>query len=925
MESLDAKNNNTPLTPTAPRQKGLIINSAFEKPTRYWPHEKDEILNEEPRLGRRPAEYIKITEAEGFLKAERVKIELVDAIRSKVEVWRDQGFPGVTVTTRTLLDHWRDKDARTRAFFFCQLDAIETLIWLKEGPAQERNKIVIKGDGGSFERLCTKLCTGGGKTVVMAMLIAYLTCNKAANPQDKRFFSQFLVVAPNLTVRDRLIALKPGEKNNCYDEFEIVPPALKIRLASALVTVINWQTLYWEDAESLKKKKSVKKTGPLSDKAFTKSILPNYKGALVVLNDEAHHAWRITGESGLKGKKADVDENEATVWINGLDKINNVLSIKCCYDFSATPYVPLGKNNKNESLFPWIVSDFSLNDGIESGIVKTPRIVKDRSNVSGSDYNSKLFHIYADKDTKDNLNSKSGPEIDLPKLVIDGYRLLTLDYEETRKEWENVHSPVPPVMISVCNRTDTAARVVHSFIKKKIGESEALQDESTTLHIDSDVLNSDKKDEENLRKKINTVGQQGEPGEKICHVVSVAMLSEGWDAKTVTHIMGLRAFSSQLLCEQVVGRGLRRTSYDLNKDGLFDPEYVNIFGIPFAFLPHEEDDGGGNGVEHRPPKPTTKISCKTNAPELEITWPNVVRIDERLDSYLLPKDSEIPPLTLDPAGIILSVELQGVVDGVTHLSDLKIIDLEKIKDKYRTQALAFRAAAAMYNKLPSIWKESCSHSKLVADLVTLVQGLIKTGKVNIEWDLFSDQKYKDIILYICCPKIIDYILHYIDIKSKKEVTATVDSARPLLSTSDMTPWWTTRPVIQTKKSQITGCVCDSTWEKNAAYALDNCECVTSWVKNDHLGFIITYEKNSALHRYIPDFLVRLNNDTMLVLETKGVNNDDAKVKMRALEDWTNAITLDGRWGQWTCKMSHNPNDINGICRELAAKPNNKNH
>ena len=121
------------------------------------------------------------------------------------------------------------------------------------------------------------------------------------------------------------------------------------------------------------------------------------------------------------------------------------------------------------------------------------------------------------------------------------------------------------------------------------------------------------------------MGQIGKPGEQIQNVISVGMLSEGWDAKTVTHIMGLRAFSSQLLCEQVVGRGLRRTSYDVNPaTGMFDPEYVSIFGVPFTFLPHESQDGVDSKTAQILRRLLKPVADKA---KYEISWPNVIRIE----------------------------------------------------------------------------------------------------------------------------------------------------------------------------------------------------------------------------------------------------------------------------------------------------------
>ena len=245
-------------------------------------------------------------------------------------------------------------------------------------------------------------------------------------------------------------------------------------------------------------------------------------------------------------------------------------------------------------------------------------------------YKSRLYHIYNDAQVKDDLNRRAKPEEPLPDLVMNGYYLLGYDWRETANDWAARPDSTPPVMITVANRTETAARIKHAFNHKRVRIDE-LCDPKRTLHIDSKVLGTaeaaeepiaevgtgeseedvdnghthrrtKKQQAELLRRQVDTVGRPGREGGQIQNVISVGMLSEGWDAKTVTHIMGLRAFTSQLLCEQVVGRGLRRTSYDVNPEtGRFEPEYVNIFGVPFTFLPHE---GERTARLHRPsPRP----------------------------------------------------------------------------------------------------------------------------------------------------------------------------------------------------------------------------------------------------------------------------------------------------------------------------------
>ena len=574
----------------------LIINSAYKEPELHWKYNLQR-RSFELAEGRRSAGYIIAdpnatrTDDQGIFK----ELDLVNKIRPRVKQWRENGYPGVTGITKRLLEHWHDKDAREYPFFWCQLDAVETLIWLVEAPAAEKVGISIPSDGGDFQRICTKLCTGGGKTILMAMLIAWQVTNKVTYPQDKRFSKNVLVVAPGLTVKSRLQVLYTGGEENYYIKFNVVPGALYEKLLQGKIKVINWQMLAWDTEEKLAKKKSVDKRGVKSDEAYTREVLGDMANArnILVINDEAHHAWRKNPEvkvrsqglSAEEKKTLKEEEEKATIWINGLDRIHKTRGIHTCYDFSATPFAPSGKKNDDEALFGWIVSDFGLNDGIESGLVKTPRVVvRDDATPDPQTFKSKLYHIYKDETVRDDINRKADETEPLPDLLTNAYYVLGRDWEELYKSWKEQGSPVPPVMITVANRTETAARIKYAFDHKRIG-IDLLSEPEYTIHIDSKTMDSaeegsssevstedgtarklSKKDLAQLmRETVDTVGQRGKPGEKIRNVISVGMLTEGWDAKTVTHIMGLRAFSSQLLCEQVVGRGLRRTSYEMEE------------------------------------------------------------------------------------------------------------------------------------------------------------------------------------------------------------------------------------------------------------------------------------------------------------------------------------------------------------------------
>ena len=303
----------------------LVVNSPYEEPSRHWRYRRETRLFDLLE-GRRPAGYMVASQDSREFDDPGVfrKIPLVNQIRARVRAWRDAGYPGVTGVTKRLLEHWRDpEEFDARRFFFCQLEAVETLIWLLEAPAAERVGIVVPGDGGEFERLCSKMATGSGKTIVMAMVIAWHLLNKAANPSDARFSKNVLIVAPGLTVRSRLSVLQPSHEEHYYDEFRIVPRSMLDGLYQGSVMVRNWHALDWETDEQVARRRSVDKRGAKSDEAYVRDVLGEMSRArnLLVINDEAHHAWRTPSGRNLKGVSK-VDIEEATRWIGGLDRIH---------------------------------------------------------------------------------------------------------------------------------------------------------------------------------------------------------------------------------------------------------------------------------------------------------------------------------------------------------------------------------------------------------------------------------------------------------------------------------------------------------------------------------------------------------------------------------------------------------------------------
>ncbi|MFB0560010.1 MAG: DEAD/DEAH box helicase, partial [Candidatus Lokiarchaeia archaeon] len=657
-----------------------IINSPFEEPTKYWDYREGQPVLVE---GRRPAGFYLRPRTRGpqvsLFEEEFVPLELVNNIRERIKEWRKKGYPGVTSITRRLLDHWNNPE-RERKLFFCQLESAETIIWLVEASPAEKQGINITKDETNnplslskgykaLTRYATKMATGSGKTVVMGMLIAWSVLNKLANPQDKRFSDAVLIVCPNITIRERLKVLLPWRSKNYYDRFDLVSHSFLERLQQGKFEITNWHLFQPKDDS---RSRSVRQRGPESDNAFCRRVLEKLgnKQNILVINDEAHHAYRPRqpispeelGKLSREERERIKEEFEAaTVWIQGLDRFNQIRSLNLVLDFTATPFYIKGTGYEEGAPFPWIISDFSLVDAIECGIVKIPRIPVDDNTGALIPKYFRLWEWINKRlplSQRQTARRRAKPEAVL-REAEGALTTLASEWKRTFEAFRDADSPVPPVLIVVCDNTDLS-NLVHEHIAKGSALFELKnQDEQSevTFRIDTKLLaeaesaiegETKKEAAERLRKVVDTIGKtewEGEgdpPGKNIRSIISVAMLNEGWDAQNVTQILGLRAFTSQLLCEQVVGRGLRRLNYD-ELPG--EPEYVDIYGVPFEVIPVKKKPISRPGEQ----KISTLVRALPERKHLEIKFPRVEGFVFDVHQRIRLNLEDVPYLMVDPS------------------------------------------------------------------------------------------------------------------------------------------------------------------------------------------------------------------------------------------------------------------------------------
>jgi len=912
---------------------------------------------------------------------------IINGVRLEVDKWRALPNPSdwrVTPETARLLQHWRHHDFSGVRPFFCQVEAVETAIWLTEvAPQIQTGKTFLEHLSNAnldanpeLMRLALKLATGAGKTTVMAMLIAWQTINAVRHPKSKKFTRGFLLVAPGITIRDRLRVLHPNDPDSYYQSRELVPSDMMGDVARAVIVITNYHSFKMRERLELSKGGRLLLQGRGGQALNTletegqmlQRVMPELMGLgqILVINDEAHHCYREKPDAAaeaadLKGddkKEAEENNEAARLWISGLEAIHRKIGIARVFDLSATPFFLRGSGYAEGTLFPWTMSDFSLMDAIECGIVKLPRVpVAD--NIPGTEvpmFRNLWEHIRAKMPKKGRGKAEVLNPLDLPTQLQTALEALYGHYQKTFELWAQEKVTVPPCFIVVCNNTSTS-KLVYDYIsgftrQNTDGSTSPIagrlplfrnQDEHgtpfgrpRTLLIDSEQLESGEALDDNfrsmagpeieqfkrevfargglladelrsgktlddaslLREVMNTVGKAGRLGDSIRCVVSVSMLTEGWDTNTVTHVLGVRAFGTQLLCEQVIGRALRRQSYELNEQGLFNVEYADVLGIPFDF--------NAKPVVAPPQKPRETIQVKALKPErdaLEIRFPRVqgYRIDlpnQRLPSPLFSDDSDLK-LTPDLVGAT-ETQNSGIIGEPVNLN--------------LAHAGHVRPAQVMYeltsHLILSKWRDANGEPQLhlFGQLKQITRQWLDGYLSCVGGTSAAQLKYK-MLADMACEKINAAILRgqVQAAPSAPPIKAVLDPYNPTGSTAHVnfntskTERWATSP----HACQLNWVILDSDWEAEFCRVAEAHPQVKAYVKNHNLGFEVPYRFGAEQRHYRPDFIVRLEDghgaeDLLnLVVEIKGYRGEDAKVKKETMDTyWVPGVNHLGTHGRW---------------------------
>ncbi|MGA9214605.1 MAG: DEAD/DEAH box helicase family protein [Methylocella sp.] len=826
-------------------------------------------------------------------------------------------------------------------------------------------------------RLAMKLATGAGKTTVIALLIAWHAINKARRPNSKVFSDAFLIIAPGITIKDRLRVLMPEAPDSIYERLSIVPREMVEDLRKARIVITNYhafqrrtkvdiangtrEVLQGREADNEFAERFLETEGEMIQRAM--APLMGRRG-IIVINDEAHHCYEERADADASpvvrseeetaaeaNAEAESNKKAARVWINGIRSAATIIGVKVIYDLSATPFFLRGSGFREGELFGWVVSDFSLMDAIEAGIVKVPRVPTHDDVIARHEpiFRHIYKHVRGDLPKKGRGKQKQLSSEDVPPTLEAALRALYRDYEGRYNEWMSKGAETPPVFIVVANNTATS-KLIYDWIagwcdnpdeadetkqRWKTGNLALFRnvengkpiDRPRTILIDSAQLDSGEPisadfkkiagveieafkrelrqrdrsrdvekidDAELLREVMNTVGRKERLGEQVRCVVSVSMLTEGWDANTVTHVLGCRAFGTQLLCEQVVGRALRRVSYEPDENGRLRPEYADVLGVPFTFMP------ANSAKDFSPPKPRTRVYADETRPAPEVRFP-------RVEGYrvVFPAGRLTGTFTQDSrfrlsANVPIPKETE--VDPLVGLSN--VLDLPDL-DSIREQTVAYMLAKRALEKWARMAEnDSGEPTFLFPQFLTIARRWLneclelRDGRTVGYLSLAGYREEAVERIVRACAKSLTTA-------GREEIRPVMNAFNPEGSSKHVDFFTTKQTLIQTgtERCQVNYVVFDSDWEAAFAERLERVAKVRGYVKNHGLGFEVPYVFMGEERLYRPDFIVHWDDGKadplQLVVEIKGFRGPDAEAKKDTLSAlWVPSVNNDGRFGRW---------------------------
>ena len=979
----------------AKAQVNPIINNPYDHPRHHWELDDNGRATDVLLDGRRPSgpyrgvplptgsyEHVECND-EGIEPYARI-----NAIRDGVSSWRKGGYRGASRVSRRLLEHWSSDARGERRPFFCQIDAIETLVWLCEAlpslagggsagqsalhqPLLNALNLVNKEWNDSVPRLAIKMATGTGKTWVMAMVILW----QALRTKDR---TDILVLTPNLTVRDRLSELDPRLSDMSLYR-DLLPPDISLP-PNLHVTVLNYQAFHRRSELSINGPDETPsgpakallsphgRPGPARwiepNEKMLDRLLPSHRGArqIIVINDEAHHCRRRTSREGADGGSEDDDDTEAALWFRLLLSLKEQGRLGRVFDLSATPMYLKRPVELDSEVFPWTVSDYSLIDAIEAGLVKIPTVpirdnakpTKDRlpvwrnvyASLSASDAQVRydrmpsvveelLGEIHESYGKADKVYSKSGITpvmivvVNSVKAANEFYKHIAGYVERDNgkggggiKVWHpgryRLFSNVEADRSGPVTRPPTL--LVHSQLDKPAEGSEwkKIADAQKEFFTPGGTPTRHEL-VDYIRKTFNTVGRVGQPGEHVRCIVSVSMLSEGWDVRTVTHIFGFRKFSSQLLCEQVAGRALRRTSLRPGANDTLQPEYARIFGVPFSFM----NEGTDKPI---PPVDEWVVRTVKGRNKYRIGFPCIA-------SYLL----EPPSATykLDPKRVERYEATRANTPTWTEVAG-PAGDSATFLVKYRKNHIVYNIA----NRVLAKFRDSgCDGtglerrrimfaSAVLATRLWLTHDAVQCDDVGILEHAPHRERVPEAIAAACVP--VDGRATPVPLFADEH-----DPSRPrMMDTSEV--HFETRlvrrypPKGNTAHSELNAAACHTGPELVLAGVLDRHPEVVAWARNYRLGWTVPYfdEGGGRWRMYEPDFVARIKDGTdgprHLVIEFKGRMDDDAVTKKTHTEEmWipvansSDDPTCAGTWRYVLFDSGNDAGDMSSVLHRIS--------